>query len=417
MEDKIEELEEKEQVEEKEQALEKNSKKKGNPFLVVFIVIVLVGLSVACGWYVNDFVNHYLKESKKVTEKKDNKESSNDNHSLEEENNQETNTEEAEIEQTQLPKGKPVIAIGSSRKVELFDENFNLIWSHDTDDYIPYGDIAVIGNTLYFDVRESGSDSTMIANLYRINIKELKVEDLNIKLSYPWSLSVINNNQLLYSYLYDYHVLNLDTKKDELLDVQGNNKETVIHEKLLYTKMDTNSLNLYDLKTKEDKKIADDARITQSSSHYIEYVTNYDNKYYLYDVLKDKTTYLYQSTSTGAVIGDQNMNTIITTLYDDTLYIVDGNSLYTLRNNQFNKIYELSLKENESISRIVVTNVEKGKFFMTKFIEEGNDCNKGSCTCGPTGVDKHFILDIQKKKEYEVNVDQIDLVDIEYLNY
>ena len=150
-------------------------------FILIIVIFILVGYITYSNFYLNG-KNSSISNSEDKNQNKNQENSQTNN-----------NGESGEITNDDTKKSEPMFAIAKNRKVGLFDKNLNLIWSYDTNDYIPYADIAVDGNYVYFAVRESGSDSTMIANLYRVNIKKQEVEDLNIKLKDPWYIFIENN--------------------------------------------------------------------------------------------------------------------------------------------------------------------------------------------------------------------------------
>ncbi len=397
----------KEEVKEKEEPekpveKEKKSNSKGSIILIGVLVVIILALM---GYLYYD--NFYPKKEKHS--ENTNTEENQTNNQQETNNTTNNETTNNTNETKQETKSKAVVAIGKNKKVGLFDENFNLIWSHDTSDYIPYGDVAIDGNYVYFAVHESGSDSTMIANLYRVDIEKQELENLDIKLKHPWYIHA-ENNQLLYNSLYSYYLLDINTKKDELLEVEGNNKDAFINGNLLYTKKDGESLNIYNLKTKEDKKIDDRARIVRSSNTSILYV-NSENKYYLYNVKDDSKTFILTGGDYALTSGDS----FSIELYKNTVYVVKNNTLYTVKNDKMTELYKFSLKEDESVSEVIV--LGNNKYVLQKYIDNGPPCT--SDICGPTGEFRHIILNLNTKTVEEIETNEWLTADgyvVEYVN-
>ncbi len=392
-----EEVEEEAPVEEKEEVVEETlkeepvvetEKKKGNPLgpvvvVLVAIIVLLIGYLI----FIHPAVLEMMKEKDTPTEEKEKKEET------KEEQKEENNKEEKETTPSQeISKTTPVVAVGNNKRIGLFDENYNLVWSHDTEDYIPYSDVSAAGEYAYYGVHQDNKRF----KIYRVNIKTKNIEDLNIEVNDVWHYDV-DGNLLLITSLYDYYLINLDTKTQEQLEIHGNNATAFINETVYYTDKDTQNLRAYNIKTKEDKVLEENGRIVAKSSSSILYV-NSDNKYYLYNGKEKSKTFIRQGGEYALQSGDYN---IILTLYKNTVYAIKDKALYTIKEDNLTKIADFNLKEDESIQEILV--LSDNKFLLRKYIDNGEPCT--SDTCGPTGDFKNVVFDKNKKELKEVGND------------
>ena len=248
--------------------------------------------------------------------------------------------EEEEIQEEQ--EEKPSLVIANSKRIGLFDQNFNLIWDYKLENgTIVSNDISRDDNYIYFLEQENNQ-------LKRINIKTKEIENIDVNLKDVVNLHVIGN-RLVYNNENDIEIINLDDKTKKHID-HSTYSFSFVKDYVFYTRKDLKDLISYSLKNDDRKIIDKKGKVISYNKNYVLYL-DHENKYYLYDVEKDKKTYILKGGKKELKVDEQETNTFH--LYKNKVYYLTSDTLYTVKENKKTKIYKFSLEDNESIVRIV----------------------------------------------------------------
>ena len=339
-----------EKEEKKEEKKKEVKEKKNHPNFVAFLIVVLMILFTLMGYCCGVVSTKYSHNGKSDSSQSSDKTK----------NDSEKN---------------PYAVIVEKNRIGLLDSNFKLIWSTSLNEYIPYSSTALIDDYLYYTDKN---------DLYRLNVKTKVIENLNYTLKDNWTLDG-EGNILVYTSLFDVHVLDLKTMKDFLLSIKQNSLLFYHNQVIYYTREDDNTLCGYNIETQEEFEIEKNARILSTNKKTFIYTSD-DKNYYLYDIKKNNKTLVFNN--------EKLSNHYISFYQNSEVYLVIDDTLYTVNNNKKNELYKFSLKSDESISNVFT--IGKNKYLVKKYIDNGPPCH--SDICGPTGESQFYLLDLDKNE-------------------
>ena len=290
-----------------------------------------------------------------------------------------------------------IVISNTSDLIYELNEKYEVLWSYKVKEVSNYYNISrVDGDYIYF------TDNDM---LYRRNYVTGEVENLEIELKDYWNFHV-SGDYLIYDVLFDIYQVNLKTKEQTKLTVQGENEEALINGVLYYTSKEDSSISSYNLETKEIIKLEDEGRIEEYNSEYILYVTGNDT-YVLYSVEDGSKQKILQEDFAHS----SGLNYPIH-MYDGKVYTMEKDTLEMIGETNTN-VYKREVKEKETIQDFIF--LSENKVLLSIFVES-SDSECQADICGPEGEFVYYVVDLNTKEEKEIT-EYIDVFDVDYEFY
>lgn len=185
-------------------------------------------------------------------------------------------------------------------------------------------------------------------NLYSLSLNETsESRNLNLKIDKE-ALSIFVDDNIIYIFgfieetnSFFNKMININTKEEISLPfIANSNTKYFINNKIYYTQENDNSLNYYDIKTKNNKLISNESYIIYTDNNYIVYIKD-EQELYMYDI--------FSETSKLVKKGDfLSFNSDHITVDRNSMYFIEDKKLYKYYKGKLKDLVTFNNNENET---------------------------------------------------------------------
>ena len=254
-----------------------------------------------------------------------------------------------------------IVISNKTDKIYQLDNELNKTWEYTVENLT-----NITNNTRVYDKYIYYTDNN---NLYRRNTKTNETEDLKITLT-NYHYFYVEKDIVVYSTDENTYVVDINTKENTPLEIISLTNNALVNNNYYYTNSEDNTLNEYNIKTKESQIIENKAKIIEYNNKYILYINEEDNiiQYNAYTKEKKniiKIPYAYQYTLNNPIH-----------LYNDDVYIMRNQKITNITNSD-QLIIEFEEEKKEKVMDFI--KIDDNHYLLTKYKVSGDICQSQSC--------------------------------------